>query len=74
MNAVEELNRLVSERLKAINDCIEKACEQSLQSGKHGVLVLTDRDGTPTHAGVHESVPYGYIYYRYPEDSPSRMT
>jgi hypothetical protein len=44
-----------------VNAAIEQACEQALQGGEHGVLVLTDGDSI--FIGAHRLVPYGEIHY-----------
>ena len=55
----------VEAALKLDRDMIERACEQSLQGGKHGVLVLRSGQAGPVvSAEVDESVPYGQIHER----------
>lgn len=48
---------LLAERLAAL----EAACEEAVQGGEHGVLVLYRSDGWYS-VGVDPRVPYGYIF------------
>lgn len=52
-----EIRRLFLEQAAAL----ERACEEALQGGQHGVLVVRDRFGGMKVA-VDPSVPYGHIY------------
>jgi hypothetical protein len=48
--------------MKIRHDAIEVACEQALQGGVCGVLVVEESD-SEWLVGPHSSVPYGHIYY-----------
>lgn len=56
------INRLVNDALKMDADMIEAACEDSLQGGVCGVLVVRDSWGRVLTARASMTVPYGKIY------------
>lgn len=68
---MEHVTEWAQEQVRADQECLEKACEASLQTGRWGVLVLTS---PTTHrmlsAEVSDEVPYGAIYYREAQDVP----
>lgn len=68
----DALQAYIREVVHRESECIEQACEASLQSGLFGVLVTTkthvDLEGYKAsrvlHAEVSPDVPYGEIHYR----------
>jgi hypothetical protein len=57
------IREAIERRVKEIGDSIERACEQSIQEGRNGVLVEKLGDEwriTPSHPDV----PFGAIYER----------
>jgi hypothetical protein len=67
MAAADAIRESAEAHSRAAAVVIERACEQALQAGVSGVLVLT-RNGVPVLASPHPDVPYGQIHYR-PEDA-----
>ncbi|TKV61858.1 hypothetical protein FDO65_10045 [Nakamurella flava] len=77
--SMDQYVRTISRRRTAL---IERACEQALAGGEHGVLVTTQRLRQiisqdrlavvdETTAAPDPSVPYGRIIYREdPDDTP----
>lgn len=65
----EQIYRHVEAKLRAEDAAIEKACEQALQVGSCGVLVLENADGSIT-VGPHQDVPYGWIQRYQPGAHP----
>lgn len=57
------VERWVAQESARLQEVVEEACEQALQGGEHGVLVLVRR-GIPFSAAPDASVPYGHIHYR----------
>ena len=62
------ISRAVAAAVTADNAKVEAACEDSLQGGKYGVLVLRSR-GRVVRAEVDPDVPYGRIYEVRDQDS-----
>jgi hypothetical protein len=55
----------VQQQMQAHQTALERACEMSLQSGQHGVLVTWSDPLTASYE-VSEEVPYGWIFERHP--------
>lgn len=58
-----EVRAAVERQVAEVDAAIERACEQALQLGDRGVLVLT-KNNIPVEVGPHPDVPYGQIHYR----------
>lgn len=54
--------RLAIRATADFHSALEKACEQSLQGGQHGVLVEWAEGGMSWSISVSAVVPYGHIY------------
>ena len=57
----DTIDALVLQAVTEQHALIERACEQALQHGVYGVLVLTGPDGRNI-ASEHPHVPYGNLY------------
>lgn len=63
MKSLEEyIQSAALEQLRRELSAIETACEQAVQGGKYGVLVLRGRGRGVLIAAPHPMVPYGNLY------------
>lgn len=57
------MREAIDKKVREVGDAIERACEQSIQEGRNGVLVVKTNGEWQVFAS-HPDVPYGAIYER----------